>query len=95
VRRADSQTVQTPPYRYLLRGAAVGATLAAVFVALIGFGARATDVASARALAHVDGTGASPIKVKVRLRPPVDAGQPNDPLWAESWSLAKVHAPGA
>jgi thermitase len=96
VRRADSETVQTSPYRYLLRGAAVGAAATAASVALIGLGGRgATEVASARAFAHVDGTGARPIKVQARLRPPVDAGQPNDPLWADSWSLAKVHAPGA
>jgi len=55
----------------------------------------ADDAHSARAVAHIDGTGRKPIKVKARLRPPVDADQPNDPLWAESWSLAKVHAPGA
>jgi subtilisin family serine protease len=88
--------VQTSHYRSLLRGAAAGCAVTAAFVALVGpMGRGADDADAARAVAHIDGTGRKPIKVKARLRPPVDAGEPNDPLWAESWSLAKVHAPGA
>ena len=88
--------MQPSPPRTLLKGAAAGAAATAIALGLFGSVGHASDDVSARATAHVAGAGGKPIKAKARTRPPVvDAGQPNDPLWADSWSLAKVRAPAA
>ena len=88
--------MQSSPLRTLLTGAAAGAAATAVAVGLFGAAGHSSDEASARATAHVVGAGRKPIRAKARPRRPlVEAGQPNDPLWADSWSLAKVRAPAA
>ena len=42
-------------------------------------------------------TVVKPVRKKSRPRPPLPAETPvpNDPLWGDSWSLSKVHAPAA
>jgi thermitase len=101
--------VQTSPLRYLASGAAVGAAAAALVVGLTGPAGSESGSAAAGATADVVGTVGKPVKPlkrnvvkplrkKARPRPPVAAAEParpNDPLWGDSWSLSKVHAPAA
>ena len=88
--------MQTPPHRFLLAGVLLGAATTAMCVGHFGSTGPTVEPTAARATAHLDAVGGKPIKVKIRTRQPLaEPAQPNDPLWGESWSLAKVKAPAA
>jgi subtilisin family serine protease len=95
--------VQTSPLRFLASGAAVGAAVAALVVGVTGHSSSSAPDATADVVGTVRNPvkpllrkAAKPLRSAARPKPPVaEPARPNDPLWADSWSLSKVRAPAA
>ena len=82
-----------PPLRFAVVVAAIALPLV-----LPGHLRSTSSTPVADATAHVAGSVRKPVKPAKRKTPPRPAAAdptPNDPLWRDSWSLAKVRAPAA